>query len=180
MKNALEILDKGSRQKKILTLELLQDTSDVQIIRKIISMLDDEDIRVRGEAFSSLVANTNQIAEHLIWGLNSDNKTIRGHLSLVLSNRRVYEAVPELIKLTSDEHPMVRSCALGALGHLGDSEAGDAIYGCLTDSDMEVKKCAIQAAIDIGLPLSDKMLKTILLKKDPEVEKLIAQVIKER
>jgi len=53
----------------------------------MISNLDDDDIEVRGEAFSSLVLNKNKISNFLINSLNATNKNIRGFMLLVLANR---------------------------------------------------------------------------------------------
>ena len=83
--------------------------------------------KVRGEAFSSLVLNKNKISNFLIENLNSASKNIRGFASLVLANRNDTNAIPEIIKLANDERSMVRSCAIGALGHLKAIEAKEII-----------------------------------------------------
>ena len=41
-------------KKKSTILETLENTNDPEIVEKIISKLDDDDIQVRGEVFSSL------------------------------------------------------------------------------------------------------------------------------
>ncbi len=64
-----KILDSDSKEEKIKILESLSDSNDPQIINKIISKLDDPEIEVRGEAFSVLVLNTNNISEFLIKNL---------------------------------------------------------------------------------------------------------------
>ena len=178
LEDAVKVLESGNGEEKVRALESLACTEDVKIIRKIISRLDDEDIRVRGEAFSSLVLNENKISRPLVQSLGSDSKNIRGYVSLVLANRKESGAASDIVRLTADEHPMVRACALGALGHLRAREADGAIRRCLTDPDMEVKKSAIKAAIDIGEPLSEKTIREILQQKDSEVERLVAQVKK--
>ncbi|MCY4490340.1 MAG: HEAT repeat domain-containing protein [Thaumarchaeota archaeon] len=160
-------------KEKITALESLVNIADDTIIQKIISLLDDADIRVRGEAFSSLLLNNNGILHHLICSLKSENKNIRGYVALVLANRVEYEAIPHITRLADDEHPMVRSCALGALGYLRAKKSDDVILKHLTDSNMEVKKSAIKAAIDIHMPFSDDMIQNILQEKDDEVERLI-------
>jgi len=57
LKNIKEILDSGTSEEKIKILESLSSTDNIEIIQKIISKLDDDDIKVRGEAFSSLILN---------------------------------------------------------------------------------------------------------------------------
>ena len=179
LKNIKEILDFGTSEEKIKILESNSFTDDIEIIQKIISKLDDVDIQVRGEAFSSLVLNKNEISELLITSLDSQNKNIRGYSALVLANRNDSDAIPEIIKLTADQSSMVRSCALGALGHLKAKKAKQAIYNCLFDSNLEVKKSALQAIIDLEYSLTEDKIKEISKEKDSELERLLGNVKKE-
>jgi len=57
-----QILDSGSMKDKIIVLESLSQSSDQETVNKIISKLDDSEIEVRGEAFSSLFLNKNDIS----------------------------------------------------------------------------------------------------------------------
>ena len=84
-----QILDSGSNKDKIGILESLSQSSDQEIINRIISKLDDSEIQVRGEAFSSLFLNKNDISEFLIDALSSESKNIRGFSALVLANREI-------------------------------------------------------------------------------------------
>ena len=179
LKNIKEILDSGTSEEKIEILESLSSTDNIEIIQKIISKLDDEDIQVRGEAFSSLVLNENKISDLLINSLGSQNKNIRGYVSLVLSNRNDSNAIPEIIKLTYDQSSMVRACALGALGHLKANEAKEVIYNCLFDSNLEVRKSALQAIIDLGYSLPEDRIKEISKERDSELERLLVNVKRE-
>ena len=178
LKNIKEILDFGTAEEKIKILDSLSSTQDIEIIQKIISKLDDDDIQVRGEAFSALVLNENKISDVLINNLDSQNKNIRGYVSLVLSNRNDSNAIPKIINLTHDQSSMVRACALGALGHLKAKEAKDVIYNCLYDSNLEVRKSALQAIIDLGYSLSEDGIKEISKEKDSELERLLTNVKK--
>lgn len=176
LKNIKEILDLGTSEEKIKILESLSFTDNIEIIQKIISKLDDDDIKVRGEAFSSLILNENKISDLLINSLGSQNKNIRGYAALVLSNRNDSSAIPEIIKLTYDQSSMVRSCALGALGHLKAKEAKKVICNCLFDSNLEVKKSALQAIIDLGYSLTEDEIKEISKEKDSELDRLLDNV----
>ena len=173
LENISKILELGTSQEKIKILETLDNIDNPNILEKIISKLDDEDIQVRGEAFSSLVLNKNKISNFLINSLNTTNRNIRGFASLVLANRNDTSAIPKIIKLAKDEHSMVRSCALGALGHLKSHEAKDVFLEALSDSNMEVKKSALQAIIDLKIMISDEKIKKIFTEKDPEMEKMV-------
>ena len=179
LKNIKEILDLGTTEEKIKILESLSSTDNIEIIQKIISKLDDDDIKVRGEAFSSLVLNENKISDLLINSLGSQSKNIRGYASLVLSNRNDSNAISEIIKLTYDQSSMVRACALGALGYLKAKEAKKVIYNCLFDSDLEVRKSALQAIIDLGYSLTEDKIKEISKEKDSELERLLINVKRE-
>jgi len=118
-----QILDSDSQEEKIKVLESLAQSNKPEIIKKIISMLSDSEIRVRGEAFSSLLLNKNNISEFLIQSLTSDNNN-RGFSALVLANRGDSNAIPALEILTEDTSSIVRSYALGALEYLRANKAG--------------------------------------------------------
>lgn len=171
-----EIFESGSKQEKIATLESLANINDYEIINKIISKLDDPDIEVRGEAFSSLVLNENNILKQLIQNLNSESKNVKAFCALVLANRRNSDAIPEIIKLTKDQSGMVRACALGALGYLKAKQASKEIHDCFLDTNLEVKKSALKAAIDIGDKISKDEMVEFSKVNDSEIDKLLVQV----
>ena len=170
-----KIFDSGTKEEKIELLESLANSDDPQLITKIISKLDDSDIEVRGEAFSSLVLNENNISNQLIQNLKSDSKNVRGFSALVLANRRNSDAISEILHLTKDQSGMVRACALGALGYLKANKASKEIHECFSDSNLEVKKSAIKAALDIGDVISGDELNQLSKENDPEIEKLLLQ-----
>ena len=113
--------------------------------------LDDDDIQVRGEAYSSLVLNENKISNFLIKNLNSTSKNIRGFTSLILANRNETSTIPEIIKLAKDEHSSVRSCVIGSLGFLKAYEAKEIFIQSLLDSNLEVKKKIVIKNPKIGI-----------------------------
>ncbi len=168
-----KILDSGSKEEKIKNLESLTETTDSKIINKIISMLDDPDIEVRGETFSVLVQNENNISKFLIKNLNSESENIRGFLALILANRNNSEAISSIIKLTNDSSSLVRSCALGALGYLKADQASKVIHNCLSDTDLEVKKSALKAVIDIGDKIQPEEINEISKERDDDLKKLL-------
>ena len=178
MENISKVLELGSCEEKIKILGILDSTNNPEILEKIILKLDDDDIQVRGEAFSSLILNENKISNFLIKSLNSANKNIRGFASLVLANRNETSAIPEIIKLVKDERSMVRSCAIGALGHLKAQEAKEIFLDSLLDSNLEVRKSAIQAIIDLNITIPEGNMKEIIKEQDPEIKKLISQLKK--
>ena len=112
------ILDSGTKDDKISIIESLSQSSDQEVINKIIAKLDDSEIEIRGEAFSSLFLNKNDISKFLIDALSSENKNIKAISALVLANRGDANAMPELELLSKDSSSMVESCALGALEYL--------------------------------------------------------------
>jgi len=118
-----EILDHGTTKDRISILESLSQSSDQEIINKIITKLDDSEIEVRGEAFSSLFLNKNNISKFLIDALSSENKNIQAFSALVLANRGDVNAMPALELLAKDPSSMIESCALGALEYLRANKA---------------------------------------------------------
>lgn len=172
-KNIVNSLKDDSKERKIKILESLANSKDPEIIQLIISKLDDPEIEVRGEAFSSLVLNENNITKFLIQGLSSESKNIRGFSALVLANRQNLEGIDSIITLTKDESSAVRACALGALGHLKAHQASKAIHNCFSDSNLEVKKSALKAAIDIGEKLPLEEINELKKENDFELNKLL-------
>ena len=118
-----QILDSGSKEDKIGVLESLSQSNNPEIIRKIISMLNEPEIRVRGEAFSSLFLNKNDISEFLIDALSLENKNVKAFSALVLANRGDTNAISALELLSKDPSSMVKECALGALEYLRTNKA---------------------------------------------------------
>lgn len=110
-----------------------------------VRMLDDPDIRVRGEAFCSLMLNSSDIQQVLELALSDSSPNLRAFCSLVLANRGDAGAAPDIMPLARDPDPMVRSCALGALGHLKYARAAPYIRECMDDDYPEVRRSAAHA-----------------------------------
>ena len=168
-----QILDSGSNKDKISVLESLSQSNDQETINKIISKLDDSEIQIRGEAFSSLFLNKNDISEFLIDALSSKNNNIKGFSALVLANRGDSNAISVLELLTKDSSGMIRSCALGALGHLRAKKASKEIHNCIFDVNIEVKKSAAYATILIGEKFSEEEKKELKKYDDSDFEKIL-------
>ena len=179
MENIIKILESGKPEKKIKVLETLHNTNELKTLEQIILRLNDDSIQVRGEAFNALLLNQNQISKILIDNLNSSNKNIRGFTSLVLANRNEKSAIPEIIKLVEDKHGMVRSCAIGALGHLKAKKITDIIIlKLLSDSNLEVQKSALQAAIQTDMIISTDKIKEIEKNSDLQIKNLLLKLKK--
>ncbi len=174
-----QILDSDSQEEKIKVLESLNQTNNPEIIRKIISKLDDPEIAVRGEAFSSLLLNKNKISEFLIQGLRSQsNKNIKAFSALILANRGDANAIPSLELLTKDPNAMVRSCALGALGYLHSDQSSTIIRNCFLDEVVEVKKSALEAFFKIGGKIFSNEIEKLSRNADDELKFLIKKLSK--
>jgi HEAT repeat protein len=178
LENIIKILKVGKPEKKIKTLETLHNTNELKILEQIILRLSDDSIQVRGEAFNALLLNQNQISKILIDNLNSSDKNIRGFTSLVLANRNEKSAIPEIIKLAEDKHGMVRSCAIGALGHLKAKKITNIILKLLSDSNLEVQKSALQAAIQTDIIISTDKIKEMEENADLQIKNLLLKLKK--
>ena len=177
LENIMKVLEFGNSEEKIRMLEGLPETEDENIIEKIISRLDDDDIKVRGEAFSSLILNEKKITKFLIKALHSPIKNIRGFSALVLANRNDVDSIPEIMRLANDERSMVRSCIVGALGYLKAHEAKEIILKSVFDPNLEVRKSGLQAMIDLKIPISDSKMKEFIEKdEDLEMKKLMTRI----
>ena len=175
MKNVIEILDSNNSREKIKILSTLNSTDNLEILEKIISKLDDKDISVRGEAFSSLVSNNKEISNVLIKNLNSENQNIKAFILLILANRKQQNAIKEIIKLAKDANPIIRANAIAALGHLKVIKAKEIFLQSIADSDLEVRKNALYALIllDTKIP-NEKIIK--IKNDDKEVSRLLLKL----
>ena len=173
-----EVLDHGTTKDKINILESLSQSSDQEIINKIITKLDDSEIEVRGEAFSSLFLNKNDISKFLIDALSSESKNVKGFSALVLANRGDSNAISAIELLTKDSSGMVRSCALGALGHLRSTLSTTIIRKCFRDEVLEVRKSAVQAFLKIKGDILPREVDELTKDADDELKFLITKVSK--
>ena len=178
MEDIIKILKSGEAENKIKILQTLDNTNNLKILEQIILRLNDDSIQVRGEAFNALLLNQNKISKILIHNLSSSNKNIRGFTSLVLANRNEKSAIPEIIKLVEDKHGMVRSCAIGALGYLKAKKITNIILKLLSDSNLEVQKSALQAAIQTDIIVSTDRIKEIEKIDDLQIKKLLLKLKK--
>jgi len=145
------------------------NTKNPEIIKKIISKLDDQNIQVRGEAFYSLFLNENDISDILIDGLNSESNNIKGFSSLILANRGDSNAIPYVEQLIQDTSSMVRSYALGALAHLNAQQSINLIRNCFDDEKIEVRKNAVQAFFKIEGKIFDNEIQKLRENADEEL-----------
>ena len=175
-KNILKKLDSSDKNERMSILSQLTQIENEKIIEKIISLLDDDDIMIRGEVFSTLGLNENDISEILIDSLTSESKNIRAFCSLILANRNDVNGINHIIKLTNDSSSMVRSCVLGALGYLRASNAMKEIHQGIFDSDVEVKKSAAHALSLLGEKLSEKEKIELEKQNDPDFEKILKKL----
>jgi len=178
LEKIIEILESGEAENKIKILQTLDNTNNLKIIEQIILRLNDDDIQVRGEAFNTLLLNQNKISKILINNLNSSNKNIKSFTALVLANRNEKKAIPDIIKLVDNEHGMVRSCAIGSLGYLKADEITDIILDAFSDSNLDVQKSALQAAIQTNIFVSEEKIKEISKNNDPQIQNLLLKLKK--
>ena len=166
-------LDSLDKNKKITLISKLTQTTDEKIIEKMISLLDDDDITTRGEVFSALFLNKNDISKKLIHSLGEKSKNVRAFCSLILANRNDENAIDAVIKLTDDTSATVRSCAFGALGYLRAKNARHEISQGIFDSNIEVKKSAAYALVLMNEELSKEEKIELEKQKDSDFQKIL-------
>ncbi len=158
-------------RKSILT--TLAQNNDPEIIQEIIQLFDDDDIEIRGEVFSTLFLNENDILKDLIRGLNHESKNVRAYTALVLANRNEKNAIEEIRKLTNDSSGLVRTCAYGALGHLEAKESSKELHRGIFDSNLEAVKSAAYALTRIEEKMSNEEFEKIRELNEPEFDKIL-------
>ena len=167
----LELFKNEDSKQNILT--TLTQTDDPKIIQEIIKLFDDERIEIRGEVFSTLFLNQNNILKELIIGLNHESKNVRGYVLLVLANRNEKGSIQEIIKLTKDSSGLVRTCAYGSLGHLESKEAASELHKGIFDSNIEAVKSAAYALSRIKEKIVEKEIERLHEFNDPDFDKIL-------
>ena len=167
------MLDSSNKNERISIISQLTKIENKKIIEKIISLLDDDDIMIRGEVFSTLVLNENDISKNLIHNLKNKSKNIRAFCSLILANRNDKNGIKHIAKLTDDPSSIVRSCAFGALGHLRASNIRQRIHQGIFDPNAEVKKSAAHALNLINEKFSNEEKSELEKQNDPDFEKIL-------
>ena len=174
------------RMEKVDILKLLKDddsrleilpkltqTNDPEIIWEIISLFDAERIEIRGEVFSTLFLNENDILEQLLRGLKHESKNVRGYTLLVIANRNEKDATKEIIELTNDSSGLVRTCAYGALGHLKVKESSKELHQGIFDSNLEAVKSAAYALARINEKISQEEIDSMKRLERIDFEKIL-------
>ncbi len=167
----LEYLKNEDSKQRILS--KLTQTNDPEILQEMISLFDDDRIEIRGEVFSSLFLNENDIFESLVWGIKHESKNVRAYVTLVLANRNEKRAIQKIQKLTNDVSSLVRTCAYGALGHLEAKESAKELHEGIFDSNIEAVKSAVYALTRINETISKKERDELHKFEDPDFEKIL-------
>ena len=150
----------------------LTQTNDPEIIWEIISLFDAEKIEVRGEVFSTLFLNENDILEQLLKGLKHESKNVRGYTLLVIANRNEKDATKEITEMTNDSSGLVRTCAYGALGHLKVKESSKELHQGIFDSNLEAVKSAAYALARINEKISQEEIDSMKRLERIDFEKI--------
>ena len=167
----LESLKNENVRKSVLP--TLTQNNDQEITQEIIKLFDDEDIEIRGEVFSTLFLNENNILKDLVLGLKNDSKNVRAYTMLVLANRNEKNAIREIRELTNDSSGLVRTCAYGALGHLEAKESVKELHNGIFDSNFEAVKSAAYALARIDEKISDDEIEELQKLDKSEYEKIL-------
>ena len=150
----------------------LTQTNDPEIIWEIVSLFDAERIEIRGEVFSTLFLNENDILEQLLKGLKHESKNVRGYTLLVIANRNEKDATKEIIEMTNDSSGLVRTCAYGALGHLKVKESSKELHQGIFDSNLEAVKSAAYALARINEKISQEEIDSMKRLERIDFEKI--------
>ena len=150
----------------------LTQINDPEIIWEIISLFDAEKIEVRGEVFSTLFLNENDILEQLLKGLKHESKNVRGYTLLVIANRNEKDATKEITEMTNDSSGLVRTCAYGALGHLKVKESSKELHQGIFDSNLEAVKSAAYALSRINEKISQEEIDSMQRLERIDFEKI--------
>ena len=158
---------------KMSILPMLTQTNDQEIIQEMIKLFDDDDIKIRGELFSTLFLNENDILEQLLKALKHESNNVRGYVTLVLANRNEKSAIQEILRLTNDSSGLVRTCAYGALGHLEVKESTKELHEGIFDSNLEAVKSAAYALTRIDEQISQEEIEELKRLEETDFKKIL-------
>jgi len=154
-------------------LQKMTQTNDPEMIQEMLELFNAEKIEIRGEIFSALFLNKNDILEQLLTGLKNQSKNVRGYVTLVLANRKEKNAIHEILELTNDSSGLVRACAYGALGHLEMKESAKELHKGIFDSNLEAVKSAAYALSRIGENISQEEIDEMRKLEKTDCEKIL-------
>ena len=169
MINPIQILSGGSPDEKIAIISTLINTENNYIQNLLVLCLDDSNIRVRGEAFCSLMINSHDISIPLLEGLKSNSKNIKSACVLLFGNRNDSRFILQIQSLVSDSNSEVRSCALGALGLLESDNIIHTLIDSFNDSDIKVRKSAIWSCHLLRYIPTQHEIDTLSKDADPDM-----------
>lgn len=174
--DATRALRSGDSAEKISVLKALRSIDGQDLLEGVVLALDDGDIRVRGEAFGLLMLAGEDVSDFLVSSMGSPSKNIRGFAALVLANRDCRRAIPDIAKLAGDDSAMVRSCAVGALGHLGARHEAGILVRALSDPNLEVRNGALHAVIGMDISVPEGTMEAVLKAGDEETAGMISRL----
>lgn len=158
--------------RKVEQLQKATASVDPEIVEFAITMLQDPDIRIRGEAFCSLILNPHDISNRLSESLSSNSSSVRAFCALILANRGDVAWAPHILRLADDPSDEVRSCAFGALGHLMYKGATDSLLAALSDDSLEVRRSALHAMILLKIDVPARYRRR--LAADPTLKSMLS------
>jgi HEAT repeat protein len=114
-----------------------------------IRALESDDLFETQPAVAGLAALGPAVIPALERAFKTETTPVRVGIVEVLSDLRVPETLPLLLRAARDPEPEVRADALDALGRLRDEQGREAVEAGLGDSDMSVVTAAARACVDL-------------------------------
>jgi len=96
-----------------------------------------------------MAAQETRTVEGLIYDLQSPEAKIRKEAATALGDNKIREAVPQLIKMTSDPDPDVRYEVVKALVYINDTRALQAFIEFTRDEQVRVQKRAVAGLVNV-------------------------------
>jgi HEAT repeat protein len=158
------------------------------VMKSLMSVLDDQDAKVRKNAVISMQysneSDRSGAINSLKKALNDSELIVRKAAISSLEHLAVYDKSPQAIKALGmalkDQDPQNRCAAIWALARIKDDQVCNMICLALKDSDQTVRYKAVQALGDIQKPCCEDSLMAVLRDRDDSLRACAAKALGKR
>ncbi|MFO7890133.1 MAG: HEAT repeat domain-containing protein [bacterium] len=148
---------------KIQEMIKLKDSSHSRILLKLLSLDNEEIIKLAIDGFCALGEESVNI---LLDTLRSLSSMLRKNAARTLGELTSFRAVDSLINIIDDEEWKVRKSVVKALGEIGDRKAIEPLVNTLSDNVEMVQKQAMESLLLFGKLSTNPLLNALSFEKD--------------
>jgi len=173
-----KFLDDPDSQVQVTAAEVLGESGEAKVIKKLIDLLQDSYEEVRRRAARVLgELQAKEAAPDLIKLLKDLDGDVRFSAAYALGQLGATRAIPSLVELLKDPDTDVRKCAAYALGQLGATQAIPSLVELLKNPAADVRFSAAYALGQLGATQAIPSLVELLKDPAADVRKRAAEAL---